>query len=250
MLQHFLIQCFNFVVNILGNRFLRELMKMTSYSSQLSARSLKNLERFRPLVLCGPSGSGKSTLLKKILKDFPGKFEFAVSHTTRAPREGEIDGEHYYFVSHEDMKEKIQEGCFLEYAEFSKNTYGTSKMSVEKVAAMNKICILDIETRGVRQIKESCLKPWYVFILPPSIEELKNRLCARMTETPQTLQNRLSVAAEEIEYGKQPGNFDLIVVNDNLEGAYGVLKDFIIKNVIPKEENSESSGDVTSGSNK
>lgn len=181
----------------------------------------------RPLVICGPSGSGKSTLLKRLFQEFPDKFGFSVSHTTRTPRHGEEHGNHYYFTNKEEMQKQIDRGEFLETAVFSGNLYGTSKYAVEEVQRTGKICVLDIEIEGVKQIKNSSLNPLYVFIKPPSISELEQRLKKRKTETEESLQQRLNRAKIELEYGEQSGNFDIVIMNDNLDEAYKKLHSFI-----------------------
>lgn len=184
----------------------------------------------RPLVLCGPSGSGKSTLLKRLLKEFPDRYGFSVSHTTRSPRPREKDGVHYHFTTREDMLVAIERGDFIETAEFSGNIYGTSKRAVEQVQQMGKICILDIEIEGVKQVKKTELNPLLVFIMPPSLEELERRLKKRNTECEESLKKRLETARQEILYGEQPGNFHIIIMNDNIDKAYAELRDFIAKN--------------------
>ncbi|XP_076657472.1 guanylate kinase isoform X2 [Halictus rubicundus] len=187
-----------------------------------------------PLVLCGPSGSGKSTMIKKLFDEYPDRYGFSVSHTTRKPRPGEVHGKHYYFTTREKMEKQIEQGEFLETATFSGNLYGTSKKAVEDVRREGKICILDIEMQGVKQVKQSSLKPLYVFIKPPSMDELEKRLRNRETETEEALRNRLSSAGMEIEYGEKPGNFDLIIVNDDFSKAYEKLKEFINENIHQK----------------
>ncbi|XP_022902113.2 guanylate kinase-like [Onthophagus taurus] len=191
----------------------------------------------RPLVLCGPSGSGKSTFLSKLMTDFPNRFGFSVSHTTRKPRPGEKEGDHYHFTDRESIKKAIDAGDFIESAEFSGNIYGTSKKAVETVCEKGKICILDIDIQGVKQVRNTHLQPWYIFLMPPSLEVLENRLKSRNTETEKSLKLRLETAAKEIEYGTTPGNFDFIVINDNLEHAYSQLKGFIEGNVLKEENN-------------
>ncbi|XP_054012143.1 guanylate kinase isoform X2 [Hylaeus anthracinus] len=185
----------------------------------------------RPLVLCGPSGSGKSTLIKRLFEEFPDKFGFSVSHTTRTPRPGEEDGKHYYFTTKEKMQKQMEQGEFLETATFSGNLYGTSKSAVEDVQRAGKVCVLDIEMQGVKQIKQSSLDPLYIFIKPPSVDELEKRLRDRQTETEDSLQRRLSIARTEMEYGESPGNFDIVIENDNLSKAYDKLRDFILSNL-------------------
>ncbi|XP_034830859.1 guanylate kinase isoform X2 [Maniola hyperantus] len=189
----------------------------------------------RPLVLCGPSGSGKSTLLKRLLKEFPDKFGFSVSHTTRGPRPGEKNGVHYHFTTKEDMEAAIERGEFIETATFSGNMYGTSKRAVEDVRRTGKVCILDIEIEGVKQIKRTDLDPLLVFVMPPSIEELERRLRGRNTEDEDALTKRLETARQEIVYGREPGNFHIIIVNAKLTKAYSELRDFIFQNIVEKE---------------
>ncbi|XP_008545222.2 guanylate kinase [Microplitis demolitor] len=183
----------------------------------------------RPLVLCGPSGSGKSTLIKKLFDEFPDKFGFSVSHTTRQPRPGEEDGKHYHFTNKSKMEDEINKGEFIETAVFSNNLYGTSKKAVEKVINNGKICVLDIDMQGVKQIKNTTLDPLLIFIKPPSIEELEKRLRNRKTETEESLQRRLNTAIEEIKYGDEPGNFHRVIVNDDVDKAYHELRDFILR---------------------
>ncbi|XP_058459114.1 uncharacterized protein LOC131435346 isoform X1 [Malaya genurostris] len=184
----------------------------------------------RPLVICGPSGSGKSTLLKKLFKEFPDTFGFSVSHTTRKPRPGEENGVHYHFVSVEEMQAAIENGEFIETAVFSGNMYGTSKKAVETVQHHGKVCVLDIEIEGVKQVRNSeRLNPLLVFINPPSVAELERRLRGRKTETEESLQKRLNTARVEIEYGNTAGNFHIVVHNSNLKQAYADLRDFVVR---------------------
>ncbi|PVZ96612.1 hypothetical protein BB558_007467 [Smittium angustum] len=181
----------------------------------------------RPIVLFGPSGSGKSTLIKKLFEEYPDSFGFSVSHTTRSPRSGEIDGVDYHFVTKDQFLAGVANGEFIENAEFSGNYYGTSIKAVENVKNKGKVCILDIETEGVKQVKNTNLDARYIFISPPSFEELRKRLLGRQTETEESIKKRLDTAAKEFEYAKQPGAYDIKIVNDDLEKAYKNLKSFI-----------------------
>ena len=185
----------------------------------------------RPLVLCGPSGSGKSTVMKLLMKEYGEFFGFSVSHTTRQPRPGEVDGRDYHYVTRETMQTLMQADEFIENAEFSGNLYGTSKSAVQDVLKAGRICILDIDTQGVRAVKKTDLEPHYVFIKPPSLAVLEQRLRARGTETEESLSKRLGAAAAEMEYGETPGNFDTIIINDDLNNAYKALKSFIIPDI-------------------
>ena len=125
--------------------------------------------------------------MKKLMAEFGEYFGFSVSHTTRQPRPGEQEGKDYHYVTREVMMDLIQQGQFIENAEFSGNMYGTSKTAVEEVLARGRICILDIDVQGVKAVKETDLSPMYVFIQPPSLEVLEQRLRDRGTETEESL---------------------------------------------------------------
>ncbi|KAA0714276.1 Guanylate kinase [Triplophysa tibetana] len=185
----------------------------------------------RPVVLSGPSGAGKSTLLKRLMKEYEGVFGFSVSHTTRNPRPGEENGKDYHFVSREKMQGGIDNSDFIENAEFSGNMYGTSKSSIEDVQAQNLICILDVDIQGVNNIKKTDLNPIYISIQPPSMEILEKRLRERQTETEESLQKRLEAARIDMELSKETGVFDIVIINDDLEGAYEKLKSVLIEEI-------------------
>mmetsp|Transcript_14218 Transcript_14218/g.34367 ORF Transcript_14218/g.34367 Transcript_14218/m.34367 type:complete len:614 (-) Transcript_14218:332-2173(-) len=175
----------------------------------------------RPVVICGPSGVGKGTLIELLQKHFPdNKFGFSVSHTTRKPREGEEDGVHYNFSTVEAMKGEIDEGKFVEYAEVHGNYYGTSVKSVESVQGKNLICLLDIDIQGAQNVKKSTLDALYLFVAPPSMEELEKRLRGRGTESEEAMQRRLANAKGELDYGMKEGNFDAVLVNNDLDETF------------------------------
>ena len=176
-----------------------------------------------PIVFAGPSGVGKGTLVKKLMDKFPKSFGFSVSHTTRAPRPGEEDGVHYNFVEKAAMEEEISKGLFIEYAHVHTNIYGTSIAAVEKVKSQGKICILDIDIQGVQSVKKSSLEAKYLFINPPSVEALEERLRGRGTETEEKIQVRLKNAIGELDFGKGEGNFDASVTNDDLERCFNEI---------------------------
>jgi len=193
----------------------------------------QNLEKdanllLRPIVICGPSGAGKGTLVESLLKSYPDdQFGFSVSHTTRKPRDGEIDGLHYNFASVEEMKKDIDSGKFIEYAAVHGNFYGTSFEAVKTIQSQNRVCILDIDVKhGVRNVKRSSLHPYYIFIAPPSMEDLEARLRGRGTENEDDIQKRLKHAAEEMKHGKE-GNFDKYLVNDDLASASKELSETV-----------------------
>ncbi|XP_030229320.1 guanylate kinase 1b isoform X2 [Gadus morhua] len=190
----------------------------------------------RPVVLSGPSGAGKSTLMKRLLKDYEGVFGFSVSHTTRKPRPGEEEGKDYHYTTREAMQEGIDNGDFIENAEFSGNLYGTSKSAIEDVRAQNLICILDVDIQGVRNIKKTDLDPIYISIQPPSMEILETRLRDRQTETEESLQKRLEAARQDMELSKEPGVFDVVIINDDLDKAYEELTAILIDEIKKVQE--------------
>ncbi|XP_069585199.1 guanylate kinase isoform X2 [Ranitomeya imitator] len=194
----------------------------------------------RPVVLTGPSGAGKSTLLKRLLKDYEGVFGFSVSHTTRGPRPGEANGKDYHFVTREEMQRGIDNGDFIEHAVFSGNMYGTSKVAVQAVQAQNQICILDIDMQGVKNIKKTELNPIYISIQPPSVQVLEKRLRDRKTESEESLQKRLQAARDDMEISKEPGLFDEVIINDNLEEAYSRLKDALSEEITAVQTSEDS----------
>ncbi|KAF2227268.1 P-loop containing nucleoside triphosphate hydrolase protein [Elsinoe ampelina] len=181
----------------------------------------------QPIVVSGPSGSGKSTLLKRLLEKYPDRFGFSVSHTTRSPRPGEEHGKDYHYVSKEDFQTKISEGGFIEHAQFGSNMYGTSFAAVDDVTSTGKTCILDIEMEGVKQVKNSHLKARFLFLQPPSVEVLEQRLRGRGTDTEEAILERLKQAEKELEFART-GVHDKVVVNDDLETAWEEFEGFCV----------------------
>ncbi|KAM9731826.1 guanylate kinase isoform 4-T4 [Dama dama] len=173
----------------------------------------------RPVVLSGPSGAGKSTLLKRLLQEHGSIFGFSVSHTTRDPRPGEENGKDYYFVTREVMQRDIAAGDFIEHAEFSGNLYGTSKAAVRAVQAMNRICVLDVDLQGVRNIKKTDLRPIYIFVQPPSLDVL--RLRQRNTETEESLAKRLAAARADMESRNKEGTSNWSVLMPAVSSQVG-----------------------------
>ncbi|KAE8156049.1 guanylate kinase/L-type calcium channel beta subunit [Aspergillus tamarii] len=192
--------------------------------------STSAVQKFRPVVVSGPSGAGKSTLLKRLFAEYPDTFGFSVSHTTRAPRPGEQHGREYYFTTKADFLELVSRNGFIEHAQFGGNHYGTSVQAVKDIAERGRICILDIEMEGVKQVKRTDLNARFMFLAPPSVEELERRLRGRGTESEESLSKRLAQAKNELEYAKEPGAHDKLVVNDDLEKAYVELRDWIVDN--------------------
>ncbi|WP_204368398.1 guanylate kinase [Neosynechococcus sphagnicola] len=165
------------------------------------------------IVLTGPSGVGKGTLLKLLLQRHPEVY-LSISATTRPPRPHEIDGQHYYFVSHEQFKQMVAQGDLLEWAEFAGNCYGTPRLPVEQRIQQGQWVILEIELQGARQIQQTFPEALRVFILPPSLAELEKRIRDRAQDSEAAIIRRLQRAAEEIAAADE---FDLQVVNDQLQ---------------------------------
>ena len=171
------------------------------------------------LVVCGPSGVGKGTLVGRVMEAHPGKFGFSVSHTTRDPRPGEENGVHYHFVSKDAALAEVAAGKFIEHAEVHGNIYGTSQAAVQSVLGEGKCCILDIDVQGARSVRKSGLPALFVFVAPPSFAELEGRLRGRGTETEDKIAKRLANARGEMDAAREPGLFDYILTNDDLDRA-------------------------------
>lgn len=173
------------------------------------------------ILICGPSGVGKGTIISRLLSEFPHKVALSVSRTSRSPRKGEINGVHYHFVSRDELAKDIAEGSipYLESAEVHGNLYGTRLDAVHAVHQQGKVCLLDVDVRGAQQLQSAGFPMYSVFIMPPSIDTLEKRLLQRGSETPAQRQLRLHNAREEIAFGQQPGKFDMILVNDDVDAA-------------------------------
>ncbi|KAL8822023.1 MAG: hypothetical protein Q9223_000014 [Gallowayella weberi] len=210
----------------------------------------------RPIVIFGPSGAGKSTILKRLFAAHPSKFGFSVSRelspplsspshtqdikisnngwgsekidTTRTPRSGERDGIEYNFTTQESFLKLVDEGGFIEHAQFGGNHYGTSVKAVKDVAEEGKICVLDIEMEGVKQVKRTDLHARFLFLAPPSIEVLEQRLRGRGTEDEDSLKKRLDQAAKEMAFSQEKGVHDKIVVNDDVEKAFKEVEEWVV----------------------
>jgi guanylate kinase len=169
-------------------------------------------------IFSAPSGSGKTTILKQIFERFPGLFGFSVSATNRSPRQGEVDGVDYYFLTDQQMKEKIEKGDFLEWEQvYEGRFYGTLKSELERIWSEGKVVVFDVDVKGGINIKNMLKEDASaVFIMPPSIEELRKRLEGRNTETQESLNQRLARAEMEISMKE---NFDTVILNDDLETA-------------------------------
>ncbi len=169
----------------------------------------------RLFVLSAPSGTGKTTLLKIVMEGLD-RLSFSVSHTTRSPRDGEKDGVDYHFVSEKEFREAIDENHFVEWAEVHGNFYGTSRLAIEKQLAEGIDVILDIDTQGAKIIRESDIDAVDLFVAPPSLKELEQRLRGRQTDSDESITLRLQNAKGEMLQAK---NYQYLIVNDDLSIA-------------------------------
>lgn len=175
------------------------------------------------IVVSGPSGCGKGTICNELLKRNQ-NFNISISTTTRKPRLGEIDGKSYFFVSEEKFKEMIENNEFMEYAHVHSNFYGTPKKFVLDKLKKGENVLLEIDVQGALQIKKIYPKGVYIFILPPSMDELKDRITKRGTETESDISKRFKAAYEELNYAKE---YDYLVVNDELLDAVEKIESII-----------------------
>lgn len=174
------------------------------------------------IILSGPSGSGKGTIVKELIKE--SNFVVSISATTRGPRVGEEHGVHYFFREKEEFEEMIAKEELLEYANFCGNYYGTPKSFIDETIKDGTDVILEIEVQGALQVKEVYPEAIFIFIMPPTFEELKKRLVGRNTETPEVIQKRLARAEDELLHYKE---YDYIVVNETIEEAATQIKEIV-----------------------
>ncbi|MBP3336772.1 MAG: guanylate kinase [Clostridia bacterium] len=175
------------------------------------------------VVVSGPSGAGKGTICKDFLEKNKEAF-LSISATTRKPRPGEVHGTHYYFLEEDNFKQMINEGGFIEWAQFCENYYGTPKKAVtEKLESGNDV-ILEIEVQGAMKVKEAFPEAVLVFVLPPSMSVLRERLTGRGTETPEVIEKRLNTALWELTIAEK---YDYILINDDVTAASKRLEGII-----------------------
>ena len=171
------------------------------------------------LLISGPSGCGKSTICDKLLED--PRVVYSVSATTRTPRPGEVDGQDYHFLAKEDFRARMEAGRFIEHAEVHGNMYGTLRAPMEAAIAEGKVYLVEIDVQGALQLKALDVPGIYVFVAPPSFEELRKRLVGRKTETPEALERRLAKAEDEY---RERVKYDHVVLNDELGRAVDEIR--------------------------
>tara|TARA_B100000941_G_scaffold243163_1_gene187121 strand:- start:1506 stop:2123 length:618 start_codon:yes stop_codon:yes gene_type:complete len=177
------------------------------------------------IIFAAPSGAGKSSLIKKIIKDSENNLELSVSATTRLPREGETHGEDYFFITEKEFNELKSNQAFLEFAEVHGHQYGTIKSFVDEKLEEGIHVILDIDVQGFTQIQKAIIKDIIsIFIIPPSLDELKKRLVLRGLDSNDVIDKRLENARKELE---QAENFDYLVLNDDFNMAYNEIASII-----------------------
>ena len=188
------------------------------------------------LVVSGPSGAGKGTICKALLNKND-KIKLSVSATTRKPRNGEVHGVNYFFLEKEEFTTMIENGEFLEYAQIYDNFYGTPKAAIMECLEKGQDVILEIEMQGASQIKEVCPDGVFIFVLPPSLEELKNRIVGRGTETAEEIEKRFSCAFDEIN---KIVDYDYFIVNDDVEKSVKQVEGIILseKNKVTRYKDS------------
>jgi len=189
----------------------------------MAGKLLGNLSQGLIFVVSAPAGTGKTTLVNRLKKEFNSVIE-SISCTTRKPREGEIDGQDYHFLTLEQFKAKINIGDFLEYAEVFGNYYGTSREYILSERSKGKHLILVIDTQGAMQLKKM-IDAIFIFLQPPSIETLRDRLYKRNTENEEQAEKRLTIAKEEMA---MIDHYDYSIVNEDVETAYHVLRSILI----------------------
>ena len=185
---------------------------------------MKPLDDSVMIILSSPSGAGKTTITKKIQQKYP-NFKISVSHTTRKPRSNEIDGVDYFFVSHKEFENLVEDNLFYEYAKIFDNFYGTSKKSVQDILEKKYDILFDIDWQGTQQLsKFKELDLVKIFLLPPNKDELKKRLIQRNQDKKEVLQNRLKSYDNDITHWK---DYDYIIINDNLENCFKQIEEII-----------------------
>ncbi|MCA1743928.1 MAG: guanylate kinase [Desulfonatronovibrio sp.] len=197
------------------------------------------------LIISAPSGAGKSTLINMLIREYPW-FGFSISYTTRTPRPGEVNGRDYYFVDHEQFISLKKENFFAEWAEVHGNFYGTPSQMVLEAVNAGQSLIFDIDIQGAAQLKNNLNMGVSVFILPPSLQQLEQRLVKRGSDNMETIEKRLRNARQEITESRI---FDYWLVNDNLQKALDDLKAIVRCQMLRPFHNPELAGKIFESSN-
>ncbi len=176
------------------------------------------------IIVTAPSGAGKSSFCKRVVEDFPNHVRDSISCTTRKSREGEFEGNPYYFLTKEEFVRRRDKGHFIEWAEVYGNFYGTPKDQVEKAKVDRVLLVMDVDVQGAKSLRELYPDATYIFVLPPSIDELRLRLEKRDKGKTSNLKLRLEAASKEIAIAHE---FDFQIINDDFERAYGEFKKII-----------------------
>jgi guanylate kinase len=192
------------------------------------------------LIVSSPSGGGKGTLIRRVLKTVP-NVGYSVSFTTRAPREGEVNGRDYFFISEDEFREMITRGEFLEWAHVHAHVYGTGRAQVERELQERRDIILEIDVQGAESVRRLAPGAVGIFILPPSFEILRERLTARGSERDKELALRLSNARSEVEHYSE---FDYVIINDDAERAAAQLASIIYAERARRERQEQSAQEV------
>ncbi|MGS0825731.1 guanylate kinase [Shewanella sp. 0m-8] len=171
-------------------------------------------------IVSAPSGAGKSSLISALLRDQPVDMQVSVSHTTRQPRPGEENGQHYHFVNQDEFKDLIADGAFFEWAEVFGNYYGTSRVTIEQTLAQGIDVFLDIDWQGAQQVKQLMPESIGIFILPPSKTELERRLTGRGQDSEEVIAGRMAQAVSEMSHYNE---YDFVLVNDDFDKALADL---------------------------
>ncbi len=187
------------------------------------------------IVVSGASGTGKGTVCNALMESLP-ELAYSISATTRSPRKGEQDGVNYYFLAREEFEKMIEEGGFLEWAEVYGNYYGTPLKKIQERLAEGQDILLEIDTQGALKVMEKCPEGVFIFLLPPSLEELERRIRGRGTETEESIARRLGAAKEEIGVGRK---YKYVVVNDRVGKAVEQIQAILVAEHCRVEQNTK-----------
>jgi guanylate kinase len=203
---------------------------MESQTKSTSTSSSSHIHAGKLVVVTGPSGVGKGTLLKILAERHPQRFVFSISATTRPPRSGEVDGKEYFFLTRPEFELRQSEGAFLEWAEYAGNLYGTPRQAVEAWISAGEVVLLEIELVGARKVAQAFPDAQKIFITPPSLAVLEQRIRDRGMDNEAAIAKRMQHAQAEIDAAQE---FDVAIINDDLETALGELEKAIFPSLDP-----------------